>query len=313
MPISWIACGEEFSSAITRDGKLFMWGLGAYGQLGLGNTGSMKVPRQVMCEPLEQVACGGGHVIARTTSEGVLTWGYPGTWPQLKAHERATEAAAAAAGSSDDGDEHEATGSVSFASRLKQTHAAVGTAPLLLPLALPLGMDAYSGPTSASGGAAPLSCRHVAAGRHCALFVGEPVQPMPENEAALMIQCTFRRDRAQKKVDTKRKEDEAAAVIGGRASDYLARKALMTAQQVKEDVERAAAATKMQAHQRRRLQAKQAEDKRLAALPQAPKDVVWATGINAAPGKKSRSEELVAKPAPPSKPKRTGGGFSRRR
>ena len=35
MPISWIACGEEFSSAITRDGKLFMWGLGAYGQRGL--------------------------------------------------------------------------------------------------------------------------------------------------------------------------------------------------------------------------------------------------------------------------------------
>ena len=47
MAVSWIACGEEYSAAITREGGLFMWGFGGFGQLGLGNLGSMLVPRQV--------------------------------------------------------------------------------------------------------------------------------------------------------------------------------------------------------------------------------------------------------------------------
>ena len=48
LAVSWIACGEEFSAAVTGEGQLFMWGFGGSGQLGLGNSGSMRVPRQVL-------------------------------------------------------------------------------------------------------------------------------------------------------------------------------------------------------------------------------------------------------------------------
>ena len=321
MAVTWVACGEEFSAAVTAEGALFMWGFGACGQLGLGNLGSMRVPRQATCEPLEQISCGGGHVVARTTTEGCLVWGYPGTWEQLKSFHKATGSGGGVTNVAQD-EQQVPTGGSGFAARVQQTHAALGTAPLLLPLALDLSPDAYAGAMSAAVAAAPLSCRGVAAGRHCTVLLGEPVQPMPENEAALMIQCTFRRDRAQKTVSTKRKQEDAAAVIGGRASDYLARKALMSAQTQKANAERELAATKMQAHQRRRMHAKQAEDQRLAQQPKVKQEVAWATGKNVEPGKKSRAESLLAppkgnvvthKPTPPSKPKRTGGGFARKR
>ena len=245
-----------------------------------------------MCEPLEQIACGGGHVIARTTSDGMLSWGYAGTWAQLQSHLTAV------------GGEEEATGGGGgFAARVTSARAAMGVAPVLLPRSIDLTSDA-GGAMAGSGGTLPVVCRHVAAGRHCAVFVGEPVQPIPDSEAALVIQCTFRRDRARKQVQNKKKEEKAAAVIGDRACDYLARKALVSAQQQKQAAEREAAATRMQAHARRRMQSRTVDEKRTEQQA-----VVWATA------KSAEAEDKKPKPRNPSPPKtnkRVGGGFSRK-
>ena len=315
MAVSWVACGEEFSAAVSRGGQLFMWGFGGCGQLGLGTSGSMRVPRQVACAPIEEVACGSGHVIARTTRDGLLTWGYIGTWDQCKAYAQAQEAGREGSGSA----EH-ATGGVHFAEdgALVQ-NVAIGVAPVLLPLPVDLNatgdiddVSIEGGGVSRSGGSVPGTCGHVAAGRHCAVFLGDLVQPIPDSEAALMIQCTFRRDKARKQTVQKRKQEHAAAVIGGRASDYLARRALDSSLMQKQAAEREAAATRMQAHQRRRMEAAKVEEKK-AEVAHRNKPVVWATnksakgvGANALPLPKPH---LV----PKSPPKRTGGGFTRKR
>ena len=121
----------------------------------------------------------------------------------------------------------------------------------------------------------------------------------------------------------------AAAVIGGRASEYLARKAVMQTAQANARKEKDLAATRVQAHQRRRMQAKQAEDARKAKEAKLKKQETdqrfadWATGANVEAtvgldetlskqsgglGKLSRE----AAPKPPAQ-KRTGGGFVRKK
>ncbi len=40
-----IACGDEFSGAIDKDGKIYTWGRNNYGQLGIGNTTSQNIPK----------------------------------------------------------------------------------------------------------------------------------------------------------------------------------------------------------------------------------------------------------------------------
>ena len=115
-----------------------------------------------MCEPIEQLACGSGHVIARTGGDEVLTWGYPGTWQQLQAYQAATGPAPA---SGEAGEAAPASAKARFAQRAKVAKTALGVAPQLVPTNIDLAADAYGGPTGASGGIAPLSCRYVAAGR----------------------------------------------------------------------------------------------------------------------------------------------------
>ena len=49
--ITSVACGEEMSVALSREGHVYTWGYGGVGQLGLGNLGSMRLPRQVTMPP----------------------------------------------------------------------------------------------------------------------------------------------------------------------------------------------------------------------------------------------------------------------
>ena len=102
-------------------------------------------------------------------TDGLLHWGYPGTWQQAKAHAQ-SEAVATGGGASpawgDAGD-----------------GGTVRMAPVLLPARTDLTASAFSGPEASGGGLAPLACRCVAAGRMFGLFIGDPVQPMPDKYA----------------------------------------------------------------------------------------------------------------------------------
>ena len=259
-----VACGEETSAAVTRNGELYMWGHGGCGQLGLGSTGSMRMPRQVALPGVAQVAIGMGHALARTTDGALYSWGYPGTWQHAQdaavaAAEAEAEAAEVATGSVD-GQEQQATAAAAAAAIAapKAATAAARAAPILTPLKIDLGGSARDGPVVSAGGAAPYAASFVAAGRFFGCLLGEPVDPMPEGEAALRIQSTFRRDRAERSVRRRRREHAAAEVIGHRANAFLARRALSQAAEKRERAERDAAAARVQAHQRRRLQAKRA-------------------------------------------------------
>eukprot|EP00965_Chrysotila_dentata_P211098 6186282-Pleurochrysis_carterae.AAC.2 len=79
-----IACGEEFSAALTAEGRLYTWGFGGCGQLGHGSCRSIKLPREVDCEPMRSVSCGGNHMLAITQADGLLRWGYEGSWQQMQ-------------------------------------------------------------------------------------------------------------------------------------------------------------------------------------------------------------------------------------
>ena len=49
-PIAHIACGSEYSAAVTTTGDLYMWGRGNYGRLGVGTSDDLNLPTQVSSE-----------------------------------------------------------------------------------------------------------------------------------------------------------------------------------------------------------------------------------------------------------------------
>ncbi|CAL1174127.1 unnamed protein product, partial [Cladocopium goreaui] len=81
-----VACGENFSAAMSEQGELWVWGRNDYGQLGLGEEamGDMysaeRFPRLVRALPLEghkvvDFACGEHHVICVTSEGQLFEWG----------------------------------------------------------------------------------------------------------------------------------------------------------------------------------------------------------------------------------------------
>ncbi|MFH1230427.1 MAG: putative Ig domain-containing protein [Planctomycetota bacterium] len=76
---SAIAAGWEHTAAIQTDGTLWAWGWNSDGQLGLGNTTSFNIPKQVgTLNTWRQVACGGVHTVALRTDYTLWAWGYNG-------------------------------------------------------------------------------------------------------------------------------------------------------------------------------------------------------------------------------------------
>jgi len=75
-----VACGADFTIALTENGDVFRFGEGEHGQLGLGTTKHQYKPawvggRDVFKKPVVLVAAGTAHA-ACVTSKGVLfTWG----------------------------------------------------------------------------------------------------------------------------------------------------------------------------------------------------------------------------------------------
>ena len=162
---------------------------------------------------------------------------------------------------------------------------------------------AFDGPTGSGGGIAPLAASGVGAGRFFGVFLGEAVQPIPDDEAALLIQTTFRRADAKQQVKRRKEEEKAAAIIGGR-HQYLAKRAMNSAALSEED-ERARAATRVQAHQRRRMEAAKPPSSGGAARQEGRR-----VGDKRGCGKRAVGDG-AQKPVPPST-KRVGGGFSKK-
>lgn len=80
MSVSYIACGNGYSAAITTSGQLYTWGHGTYGRLGHGTCDDVSVPTLVSAlsaHKIVHVACGGGdaHTLCVTSTGLVFSWG----------------------------------------------------------------------------------------------------------------------------------------------------------------------------------------------------------------------------------------------
>ncbi|TMS22954.1 putative E3 ubiquitin-protein ligase HERC3 [Larimichthys crocea] len=70
-----ISCGDEHTAALTKDGGLFTFGDGSWGQLGHGSTNNELLPRRVlelMGTEVSQITCGRHHTLAFVPSSGMV-------------------------------------------------------------------------------------------------------------------------------------------------------------------------------------------------------------------------------------------------
>ncbi|KAJ4951449.1 hypothetical protein NE237_028281 [Protea cynaroides] len=77
--VKMIAAGAEHTAAVTEDGKLYGWGWGRYGNLGLGDRNDRLVPQLVSAvdgQKMVLVACGWRHTISVSSSGGLYSYGW---------------------------------------------------------------------------------------------------------------------------------------------------------------------------------------------------------------------------------------------
>jgi alpha-tubulin suppressor-like RCC1 family protein len=76
--VSSVSCGHEHTVFLTDDGEVLTCGVGEYGILGTGDTGSVSVPTVVEAlenEDVRQIAAGYDHTLALTADGAVFSWG----------------------------------------------------------------------------------------------------------------------------------------------------------------------------------------------------------------------------------------------
>lgn len=77
--VKMVAAGAEHTVAVTEDGKVYGWGWGRYGNLGLNDRNDRLVPEEVAAingEKFTMVACGWRHTIAISDSGSLYTYGW---------------------------------------------------------------------------------------------------------------------------------------------------------------------------------------------------------------------------------------------
>jgi len=81
--VAYLSCGMDHTAALTRDGGVFTFGAGMYGQLGHGSLVNEMVPRMVlelMGSTVTQISCGRCHTLAFIPSHGrVYAFGLGGS------------------------------------------------------------------------------------------------------------------------------------------------------------------------------------------------------------------------------------------
>lgn len=78
-PISTVACGDTHTLVTTTDGKLYSFGRGQSGQLGLGSINDSMTPQLVTAlqdKHIVRVACGAEHSVCSTDDGNVFAWGW---------------------------------------------------------------------------------------------------------------------------------------------------------------------------------------------------------------------------------------------
>eukprot|EP01006_Ploeotia_vitrea_P053298 TRINITY_DN67774_c11_g2_i1.p1 TRINITY_DN67774_c11_g2~~TRINITY_DN67774_c11_g2_i1.p1 ORF type:complete len:661 (+),score=358.36 TRINITY_DN67774_c11_g2_i1:110-2092(+) len=74
--VSVVDCGDHHSAAVV-DGRLFTWGQGSWGRLGLGDQSNHNAPKPVDIEqPVANVSCGAYHTLVLTTDGQVFASGW---------------------------------------------------------------------------------------------------------------------------------------------------------------------------------------------------------------------------------------------
>lgn len=74
-----VACGSDHTICVDLKGDVYTWGLGAYGNLGHGDTMDMYEPKLVTSlvgRMIKQVGAGSKHSIALSSRGDVFTWGH---------------------------------------------------------------------------------------------------------------------------------------------------------------------------------------------------------------------------------------------
>lgn len=73
--VIYVSCGEDHTAALTKEGGVFTFGAGGYGQLGHNSTNHEINPRKVfelMGNVVTQISCGRQHTLAFTPSSGKM-------------------------------------------------------------------------------------------------------------------------------------------------------------------------------------------------------------------------------------------------
>lgn len=89
-----LACGLNHTAVVSaQDGELFTWGLGVFGQLGLGRDRKEKfIPGRVdIAAHVEQVACGDNHTLALTAEGELFVFGHKDAVGGQSHHQRLPE------------------------------------------------------------------------------------------------------------------------------------------------------------------------------------------------------------------------------